>query len=209
MNCLTSGIECQIKGHLKFKIGSYNYVSAVEPFSLARLDDMATMEDLSKEILMKIVSFLTKAASFLDNSYDMIMIMPDWNQDFVSLCSAALVSRVWRQVAEDPSLWRRFVLVVDCTSDIASLDATTRFSRVQSLGVRGVEKQQVEGIWRLSLENIQIKTVFLSRFDLKRLLGKLCLNKAKELNHIVVYNNTNTDIEMMNLGGKHRGSRLY
>ena len=153
------------------------------------------MEDLPKEIMMKIFSFLTKTAPFLDNS--MTMTMPDWNQDFVSLCSAALVSRVWRQVAEDPSLWRRFVLGVDCTSDIASLDTTTRFSRVQSILVRGVGKYQVEGIQRL-LEDRQIKTVFLTRLDLKMLAIELCFLVAKELKHIIVYNDTTTDIDRMN-----------
>ena len=199
MKCLPSGIKRQIKGHQQFKVGSYNSVS-VEPFSRARLDTMATMDDLPKEILMKIFSFLTKAASFMDNSYDVTMNMPDWNQDFVSLCSAALVSRVWRQVAEDPSLWSRFVLVVGSTRvrDLGSLNTITRFSRVQSLGVRGVEEHQVEGIRRL-FEHRPIRTVFLSRLDLKSLIGYICWYITQELKHIVIYNNTNPDIERMTL----------
>ena len=112
---------------------------------------MATMEDLPKEILMKIFSFLTKVAPSLDqdNLYNVNMCNLDWKQDFVSLCCAALVSRMWRQVAEDPSLWKRFVLVVNFSSDLTAMDTCTRFSRVQSLVVNEVRMNQIIRLWEL------------------------------------------------------------
>ena len=148
---------------------------------------MATMDDMPIEILMKIFSFLTNPVSALDHLYHLNMSEPDCKQDFLSLCSAALVSRVWRQVAEDPSLWRRFVLVVHSTSDFATLDNTNRFSRVQTLVVKGVGETQVDKLRQL-VECRNTKTVICTRLDFMRLERKHdFLRRVTKLKHFFVY----------------------
>ena len=114
---------------------------------------------------------------------------------FLSLTYSFLVSRVWRQLAEDPLLWRRFVLVVDSNTDFVILDTINRFSRVQSLIVRGVGEQKVEEIWRL-LGCRNIETVFCTKLDFLRLAGQLnFLRKVTNLKHFIVTGSVSYHIE--------------
>ena len=148
---------------------------------------MTTMDDIPKEILMKIFSFLTDPAPSLDNLYHEDMCWPYWNQDFLSLCNAALVSRVWRQVGEDPSLWKRFVLVVHSTSDLATLDTITKFSRVQRLVVKEVGECHMDRLRRL-VEDKHIDTVFCTRWDFERLgRNQDFFKRVTQLKHFIVY----------------------
>ena len=188
---MSSVLFCEVKGHIEFTVLSYKKIS-VEPFSWTRLDTMTTMEDLPKEILKKIFSFLTKIAPSLDEDklYNVNMFNLDWKQDFDSLCHAALVSRVWRQVAEDPSLWRRFVLVVHSSSDLTALDTCTRFSRVQSLVVNEAGLEQIIRLWRL-VEHTNFKTVFCARVDFVILAeNPQFLKRVTQLKHFIVFDNS-------------------
>ena len=187
---MSSVLFCEVKGHIEFTVLSYKKIS-VEPFSWTRLDTMTTMEDLPKEILKKIFSFLTKIAPSLDEDklYNVNMFNLDWKQDFDSLCHAALVSRVWRQVAEDSLLW--FGLVVGSSSDLPAIDTYTRFSRVQSLVVNEAGLEQIIRLRRL-VEHKNFKTVFCARVDFVMLAGNpQFLKRMTQLKHFIVFDNSN------------------
>ena len=182
---------------------------SVEPLSRESVDTMATIDDLPKEIMMMIFSFLTTVASL--ETHDIDVSEPDWDQDFLSLCSAALVSREWRQLAEDPLLWKRFVLVINSSSDLAALNTTTRFSRIKTVMVRGAEEHQTNQLRQL-LKCRHIETVFCTSLDFLRLAGKSdFLVRVTQLKHFITtgYYDTITDQDREKLEETLKITRLF
>ena len=56
------------------------------------------------------------------------------------LCTAALVCRHWRNIGEDPGLWRHYLLEINYgTKLLPETLAFKRFSRLESLLVRGFD----------------------------------------------------------------------
>ena len=84
---------------------------------------------------------LEDAKIFLEK-YDFLDVAEE--QDYMDLASAALVCREWRCLADDPLLWRDFVLQVDSSSNLAVLPGIKKFSAVRSLVVitDGSDEQQ-------------------------------------------------------------------
>ena len=64
-------------------------------------------------------------------------------QRFGDLARAALVCRQWMCLAEDPRLWRDYVLCLDSSRNLDLLPGMDRFSAVKSVVVRSVSVEQL------------------------------------------------------------------
>ena len=104
---------------------------------------MATIEDLPQELLSTILAELATPAPSLATCHPMGEA-EEWveeevaGQVFRDLAAAALVCRRWRVAAEQPALWRQFVIMATKHTDVLELATIPRLATANRIVMKGV-----------------------------------------------------------------------
>ena len=87
------------------------------------------------------------------------------------LCSVSLVSRSWQLLAEDPSLWRHFLLQINYgTKQLSEVLRFRRFARLNNLLIRGFDpynedqmRFDPEVVVRSNIRNLELRLAYIDR----------------------------------------------
>ena len=113
---------------------------------------MATIEDLPQELLSTNLSELAAPAPSLATCHPMGET-EEWveeevaGQVFRDLAAAALVCRRWRVAAEQPALWRQFVIMATKHTDVLQLATIPRLATANRIVMKGVVGEQAVALW--------------------------------------------------------------